>query len=275
MLQDEFPHRPDLRYKLVGTQYNYVVLLSNWHPSPEKLREAEAILWTILPLSKQLVADFPTHAEYRHQLSQLQKLLCTVMTQNGNFEEGKPFWQLAIATLEELVREYPEVTMYRRNLADLHARWVGTASDSKFGAVAPPRELLKHAHRACDLDPHSPNCWYALGEAEYLDGQWERAIQAIHKSIVIRGNDRPIGEKLIMALACAHLKRMDEAKKWYRKVLPSIRNADVNRQFAEEAENTFGEMLIDPTPTHAARDPVPASTRGRCGRSFCRGKPID
>jgi tetratricopeptide (TPR) repeat protein len=140
--------------------------------------------------------------------------------------------------------------------------WIlATAADSQH---RDPAQALAHAQRAVQLMPQDDAALHTLGVAHYRNGQWNEAIEALHRSMELSG----ISDWHALILAMAHWQRgeQDEARRWYDGVVESQKgrgNASPDEELERlraEAEALFGIAKTNAEPSTAA-DPSQADTR--------------
>jgi tetratricopeptide (TPR) repeat protein len=96
-------------------------------------------------------------------------------------------------------------------IAYLVARVCALAPD----AVPDPNKLVEIAERAVQAQP-APHHLHVLGLAHYRAGQFDKAIEKLHKSM--EGNWRANAANwLVLAMAHQRLGHIDEARKWFDK----------------------------------------------------------
>ena len=72
-----------------------------------------------------------------------------------------------------------------------------------------PTEALADIQKALRLNPHPPGWYYwFLGQAQYLDRQYDRAVQSLRREETYRTPSRRI-----LAASLAQLGRLDEARR--------------------------------------------------------------
>src|SRR5262249_43179218 len=77
-----------------------------------------------------------------------------------------------------------------------------------------PARALELAKKAVAMAPNEGTFWNTLGAAHYRAGDWNAAIEALHKSMELRrGGDGY--DWFFLALAHRQLGQKDEARKWY------------------------------------------------------------
>jgi tetratricopeptide (TPR) repeat protein len=99
-----------------------------------------------------------------------------------------------------------------------------------------PTEALADIQKAFRLNPHPPGWYYwLLGQAQYLDRQYERAVQSLRQEETYRTPSRRT-----LAASLAQLGRLDEAQREAAMFMASnqhftIRNWLESQPFGDEA----------------------------------------
>jgi Flp pilus assembly protein TadD len=77
-----------------------------------------------------------------------------------------------------------------------------------------PGQAVAHAKKAVELRPGSGSYWNTLGTAQYRNGEWKAAVEALMKSVQLRkGGDS--FDFFFLALAQWQLGEKDKARAWY------------------------------------------------------------
>jgi tetratricopeptide (TPR) repeat protein len=102
-----------------------------------------------------------------------------------------------------------------------------------------PSRAVKLATRALELAPTVGAYWNTLGAAQYRAGNWNGAIQALNKSLELRGGG-DVNDWFFLAMAHQRLGRNDQARKWYDEAVDWIEkyephNTELGRLRAEAA----------------------------------------
>jgi tetratricopeptide (TPR) repeat protein len=102
-----------------------------------------------------------------------------------------------------------------------------------------PAMAVELAKRAVELSPQSGGIWNTLGVARYRAGEWQAAVDALQKSMELRGGGDAF-DWLFLAMAHQQLGNKDEAGKWYDKAVEwrdkNQPNNEEFRRFRAEAE---------------------------------------
>jgi tetratricopeptide (TPR) repeat protein len=107
-----------------------------------------------------------------------------------------------------------------------------TCPDPKF---RDPREAVKHAKKAVELQPQDSLAWQVLGWAQYRAGDWRECIEALAQSCKLQpGGTGGHSQWIVLALAHARLAEQPglpekpreshkiEARRWYEQADKSI-----------------------------------------------------
>jgi tetratricopeptide (TPR) repeat protein/serine/threonine protein kinase len=103
-----------------------------------------------------------------------------------------------------------------------------------------PRQAVNWAKKATELVPEDGDYWNTLGVAHYRAGQWEAAIAALEKSMVLTkgGNS---GDWFFLAMSQEKLGDKEKARQWYDRATRwmdknQAKNEELRRFRAEAAE---------------------------------------
>ncbi|RIK81805.1 MAG: hypothetical protein DCC67_07835 [Planctomycetota bacterium] len=106
-----------------------------------------------------------------------------------------------------------------------------------------PVRALEFAKQAVAIQPEVGNLWNTLGVAQYRNGDWQGALDALQKSQDLR-NGGDAFDWYFVAMAHWQLGHQDEARTWYER---AVRWTDENQprneelvRFRGEAEELFG-----------------------------------
>jgi serine/threonine protein kinase/tetratricopeptide (TPR) repeat protein len=108
---------------------------------------------------------------------------------------------------ESLKKDFPGAWQAHNNLAWLLA----TCPDLK---LRDPSDAVTHAKKAVELRPSDGALWNTLGVAQYHNGDWKAAIEALMKDVQLRkGGDS--FDFFFLAMAHWQLNEKDKARAWY------------------------------------------------------------
>jgi tetratricopeptide (TPR) repeat protein len=145
--------------------------------------------------------------------------------------QGK--WAEAIAAYQEAIRLKPDHALARNNLAWLLA----TCPDAP---LRDPRQAVLHASKAVELTPDNAGRWNTLGVAQYRNGAWKAAVEALTKSVQLsKGGDS--SDFFFLAMAYWQLDEKEQARTWYDQAVQWMaknkpRDEELHRLRAEAAE---------------------------------------
>lgn len=131
-----------------------------------------------------------------------------VLALKGHYEE-------AIAEYRESVRLRPDDPSALSNLAFLLA-------GCPDGELRDPAGAVKLAEKALTLQPKAGHIWRDLGHAKYRTGDWNGAIDALHKALELNKRWRFSETGFLLAMAHWQLGQRDQAEKWYKESVESM-----------------------------------------------------
>ncbi len=109
-------------------------------------------------------------------------MAASVFIQGGHFKEARD-------VLEDLLRQHPQDYSLMNNLAWLYA----TAGDR---AIRNPARAVQLAREALLVAPHDYHVWSTLGEAHYVNQEYERATRAIREALrIAQEQQAPSGQR--------------------------------------------------------------------------------
>jgi tetratricopeptide (TPR) repeat protein len=139
--------------------------------------------------------------------------------------------------LDKAVAEFREAIRLKKNYPIGHndlAWLLATCPDVKFRN---PSQAVIHAKQAVELAPTNGMFWNTLGVAQYRNGDWKAAIEALMKSVQLRkGGDS--NDFFFLAMAHWQLNEKDKACAWYEKAVAWM---DKNRPQHEELKRFRAE----------------------------------
>jgi tetratricopeptide (TPR) repeat protein len=106
-----------------------------------------------------------------------------------------------------------------------------------------PGQAVAHAKKAVELAPDSGMIWNTLGVAQYRNGDWKAAVEALRKSVQLRqGSDS--ADFFFLAMAHWQLGEKQKARAWYDRAVAWMdknrpQNEELNR-FRSEAAALLG-----------------------------------
>jgi eukaryotic-like serine/threonine-protein kinase len=117
----------------------------------------------------------------------------------------------AIAAYREAIRLKPDSAGNRNELA-----WrLATCPDLK---LRDPGQAVAHAKKAVELAPSYGGAWNTLGVAQYRNGEWKAAVEALMKSVQLQKEGDSF-DFFFLATAHWQLGEKDKARAWYEKAV--------------------------------------------------------
>ena len=154
-------------------------------------------------LGRQLVADFPTRTEYRHQLAMSQIQLGVLLRNVGRLPEALSADEDAMAVVKQLAADFPDRPEFRQVLAGVHNNLGNLFEETgriKEAEEAFTESLLIRKQLAADF-PATSNIRRALAMSHnnlgwifYSTGRLERALPAHEEAVAFQRQqvaDRP------------------------------------------------------------------------------------
>jgi tetratricopeptide (TPR) repeat protein len=214
-LAAECPDRPGYRNLLAGTQSRLAWALSGLGKTEESVHYSREAVATV----GKLVKDFPDIPDHRSSLADHLVTLAQRLTDPAEVREVEG---RARAIHEKLMRDYPERSDYRHNLAMFCYRFVSLYAGSPEVRLRDPAHALELARRAVELEPENDSpMWKMLALAEYRNGCWDAALETLE----LHCGTGYSYHWLIRALALARKGEIDQARPWYDKAAASIESA--------------------------------------------------
>jgi tetratricopeptide (TPR) repeat protein len=158
--------------------------------------------------------------------------------------ESRPVmeWDLTVANAVRLasMNRVPEaIDVYRHIMLQLEATSGATApGDARRGPLAlvlnnlawalvtceesrlrRPDEAYAYAQRAVKLAPDEGTYWNTLGAVYFRIGNWQRATEAMHESMRLRGGEGDAFDWFFLAMIEARQGKQERAHEWYDKAV--------------------------------------------------------
>jgi serine/threonine protein kinase/Flp pilus assembly protein TadD len=149
-------------------------------------------------------------AEYR-EAARLKRDYATAHSALGDALTAK-------GQLDEAIAEYREAIRIKKDYAEAHNQlaWLlATCPDAKF---RDPGMAVTHAEKAVELAPDNGAPWNSLGVAQYRNGDWKAAVEALNKSSQLFKGGISI-DFFFLAMAHWQLNEKDKARAWYEKAV--------------------------------------------------------
>jgi tetratricopeptide (TPR) repeat protein len=180
-------------------------------------RQSEEACQTAMKIWETLSGRLPADAEAIRQLAR-------TFHRSGLVRYGLRDYEKAIQYYERSVQLDPGNAGFHNGLA-----WaLALCPDPQF---RDPQRAVTLAFEATRLDPNGPGPWNTLGVVQYRAGQWEKAIESLHKSDALENNKGSSYNGFFLAMAYWRTGKQDEARMWYDK---AIRWMDENLPDDEE-----------------------------------------
>jgi hypothetical protein len=162
---------------------------------------------------------------YRQALSRLEKLSAAFPSSTGHRRIiGRNRLNLALmnARPEELEKAVAAFTKLDEIGLDLilamndQAWLLATCPDPKLRSCA---LSLRLAQKAVESLPKEGSCWNTLGVAQYRNGDWQGAIDALMKSEALAPGQNLAFNAFFLAMAHWKLDHKEDARKWYNEAV--------------------------------------------------------
>jgi uncharacterized protein HemY len=106
-----------------------------------------------------------------------------------------------------------------------------------------PRQAVAHAKKAVELAPARDDLWNTLGVAQYRNGEWKAAVEALMKSVQLREGGGSF-DFFFLAMAHWQLNEKDKARAWYDRAVAWMDKHEPNdkdlKRFRAEATALLG-----------------------------------
>jgi serine/threonine protein kinase/tetratricopeptide (TPR) repeat protein len=222
----ESPQVPTYR-ELLGWQYEGIG--RSWEQTGRR-PETEAAYRQAVAAYEQLVKDYPTVARYRVGVIEARLRLGEVLWDTGRPAEAAEVYRPIIALGDKLSPE---------DLAcqDLFAWFLATCADPQF---RDGRRAVEVAKKVVERQPREADYWLTLGAAHYARGDWQPALEALHKATRF-SNARTSQIGFFLAMASWRLGDKDQSRKWYDEAVArmeqhQLRSVETRRLRAEAAQ---------------------------------------
>lgn len=155
----------------------------------------------------------------------------------------------AAAVYRSAIEVFPREPTWPHNLARLLA-------NSRNPNVRDPKEAVRHAERAVELEPENGWHWGLLGVARYRAGEWRGAVVALSESVERTHADSSV-DSLFLAMAHWQLGSKREARAWFDRVatwMDRTQSQDAElRHFRAEAAELLGILAPPPREVRTPR----------------------
>jgi tetratricopeptide (TPR) repeat protein len=230
-LPDEVAARPEHRESFAKVHQNIGLLIGT-----RQLDEAEASLRFARTTFTELLSTSPDSPGLRHSLAAADSALGNVLAARDRLEEAEPLFRESLILRQELARQFPTMPAVQNTFA-----WfLATCPDSRF---RDPDRAISAAERAVQLAPRDGKFWNTVGVARYRVGNWKQAIDALNKSIELRGTADAI-DWFFLSMAHSQLGDKGDAQSHYEQARQWVRD---NKPHDEELNrfHTEAELLLE------------------------------
>jgi tetratricopeptide (TPR) repeat protein len=199
-------------------------------------REAAGAAERAVALYELLMAESPDFQAFRWRAAVSSHLLGRARIALGRHDA-------AIETYRKAVALRPDRALFNNDLA-----WMLVTAPEPGSHN--PREAVRLATRATELDPPAANVWNTLGVARYRAGNYRDAIQALDKAEEL-GRGREFGfNATFLAMARWQLGEREEARRLYDRAVEWMTknkpDDDELRQFLAEARVSLQIKVREP-----------------------------
>jgi serine/threonine protein kinase/Flp pilus assembly protein TadD len=163
--------------------------------------QSEQAYQTAMKIWQTLGDDLPTDAETGQQVALAYCRRAHTCYRRREFEK-------ALQYLKRSVQLDPENAAFLNSLA-----WkLAACPDAKF---RDPQQAVDRAVKAVRLQPDYPPFWNTLGVAQCRAGQWNAAIESLHKAEALASYKGSSFNTFFLAMAYWQIGNRDEARRWY------------------------------------------------------------
>jgi WD40 repeat protein/tetratricopeptide (TPR) repeat protein/energy-coupling factor transporter ATP-binding protein EcfA2 len=201
-----------------------------------RLPEAESACRQALSYREKLAKEDAKDRLKRLNLAWCHEKLGSIL-RDAKQPKAEDAYREAVAIRKQLVADFPNSAECYNGLA-----WIlATCPVEQLRDPAKAVELATRA--AAELAPSVGNYWNTLGVALYRAGKWQECVQALERSIALKG-EGDISDLLFLAMAHQQLGSRDRAREWYAKGTKGLEKNQVlnqnQRLFRDEAATLFG-----------------------------------
>jgi tetratricopeptide (TPR) repeat protein len=174
---------------------------------------------------------------------------------NAALRRGRGDCYVAVGDHARALADYSKIVELEPKNAEAWKRvaWLlTTCPDARLRA---PDRAHAMANKAVALAPKDGNCWLALAWANYRTGNWQQALEAADKALLLR-NGGDCGEWFLLAMVHARLGNHEKARQWYDQAnrLMVTRHHDDWPHFRAEAAALLG-IPVPPAPKNNEKRP--------------------
>jgi tetratricopeptide (TPR) repeat protein len=157
------------------------------------------------------------------------------LVSQGKHDEAIVCFKEAEAECRKAIRLKPDDPWLHNSLA-----WfLSTCPDLKS---RDPGQALTHAQKAVELAPQAGGYWNTLGVAQYRNGDWKGAIEALMKSIQLGGGGDS-SDYFFLAMAHGKLDEKEKARAWYDQGVAWMDKNDPRNELMKRFHNEAAALL--------------------------------
>jgi tetratricopeptide (TPR) repeat protein len=189
-------------------------------------------VWFSLDENDKAIADYSLALE----LVQHAPWKALLYRQRGFAQSRLGHYAETLADWERALEAAPDNALALNDLAWLLA----TCADA---ALRDPKRAIELAAKAVELAPKEGMFWNTLGAVRYRAGDWPAAVEALNKSMELRGGGDS-ADWFFLALAEWQRGNKDKARDWYDKAVEwmqkNARDNEELKRFSAEARELLG-----------------------------------
>jgi tetratricopeptide (TPR) repeat protein len=208
------------------------LLLGELRQDQGKRREAEAALLKSIDYGEKAVDLAKDRPLPRHNLEVARQMLDDQHEQDLMEEIGRlctaeryadaaEKWSQRIEEQEALLRAGKDRDAVVRRLAGRLDRFAWFLAHCPDGRVRDPKEAVKRARRATELQPAEADHWYTLATVQYRNREWRDSLASLEQ-VKVRAGEFSASDWLLTAMNRHQLKQRDEARKALQKAVEWI-----------------------------------------------------
>jgi tetratricopeptide (TPR) repeat protein len=251
LLVDQYPDVEDYRTELRSAYAGLSLALFSQRRYAEAERAARESC-ALLPSEDDATLDGLKDIAWTHYD------LGLIVHRQDRIQEAADLFRKAIGQFERVAAESPQ-DRYSHRRAQNRLHWsLATCPLSQFRDA---QRALKIAKWFAQREPLRGECWTNMGIAHYRMGSFDQAIDAIRKSIELRGEGDSY-DFYFLAMALWQRGDKEEARTWYQKAVDHKENPGGSNNpdllnFRDEAEQLLGIPKAAPAPPDAPQgDPA-------------------
>jgi tetratricopeptide (TPR) repeat protein len=211
---------------------------ANWLDRQERSGDACTLYAEAIDYQRNAIKLSPRAPTYRQYLRNHHVNLAKVHVRRGNYSA-------ATAAIVDMLRDFPDAT---EQAAQVYRRIAWQLAASGQSDELQAKEALASAEAAIELAPRNAAAWQVLGWAHYRNAQYQKAIEALNKSMELQGGGDP-GQWLFLAMS--HWKLNASPHATNAEATPISAQADSGH--ADKARNYY-ESAVDWMGTNPLND---------------------